>query len=101
HAGARLSTAAATTTAAAAASSARVERWQDPYRHRFRLPAEHHHHAALGAELDDLACRFVDCPDVVLSVDVHRVREQEPIDALTDLAHEVPVLIELKEPRAA
>ena len=68
---------------------------------RFRLAAHRHHDAALGIELDDHVRSFVDDPDVVLWIDAHRVREDEAVEALADLADELARRIELEQPRGA
>ena len=58
---------------------------------RLRLPAQRHQDSPLRVELDDHARPFIDHPDVVLRIDPHHVREQEPVQPLSDLAHERPV----------
>ena len=68
---------------------------------RLRPPAEHHHDAPFGVELDDHVRPLVDHPDVVLRVDADRVRELQAVQALADLAHEGAVLVELEQPRVA
>ena len=68
---------------------------------RLGPPAEHHHDAALGVELDDHVRPLVHDPDVVVLVDADRVRELEAVEALADLADEVAVLVELEQARVA
>ena len=63
------------------------------------LAAEHHHHAALGIELDDHVRAFIDGPEVVLRVDSDRVREGPGVQVVADFAHELAILIELKDLR--
>ena len=67
----------------------------------FRLPAEHERDAPVGVELHDLVRADVDRPDVVLRIDAQAVGGVEPVDVLPELAHELAVLIELEQPRAA
>ncbi len=66
---------------------------------RFRPPAQRHHHAAFGVELDDHVRAFVHGPDVVLRIDAHRVREHEAVQALADFADEGALLIEFEQAR--
>ena len=68
---------------------------------RFRLPSEEKRDAALRIELHHHRGHLVDDPDVVLRIDANLRGEQEPVDSLADLARELPVAIELEQPRAA
>src|SRR5258708_7081677 len=86
--------------AGAAATAARRGR-RETHRHGFRLPAHHHQHAPLRTELDDLVRRFVDDPYVVLRIDADGVREEKPVDPLSDLAYEGAAAVELEETRSA
>jgi len=55
----------------------------------------------LGIELDDLVGRLVDDPDIVLGIDAHLLGEHEAVDALSNLADERSVVVELEQSRAA
>ena len=55
---------------------------------RFRLAAHHHRDAALLIELDHQARPAIDHPDVVLRIDLHRLRHQKSIQPLADLAND-------------
>ena len=69
--------------------------------HRLGLAAEDHLDPPVRVELDHLRRHLIDDPDVVLRIDAHLLRLQEPVDALADLAHELAGAIELEQPRAA
>ena len=56
---------------------------------------------AVGLELDHHVGAAVHHPDVVLRIHPHRLREQESVHALADLAHVLARPIELEQPRAA
>src|SRR5207253_5868928 len=68
---------------------------------RLGFPAHGHHHAAFRVELDDHVRAFIHDPYVVLRIDPHGVRKQEPVQALTDLADVVSVGGELEQACAA
>jgi hypothetical protein len=68
---------------------------------RLRLAAHRHGNAAVGREFEDHVRSAIDNPDVVLRVDLDGLGEQERIDALADLAHELAVTVELEQARAA
>ena len=53
----------------------------------FLLAPEHHHHAALGIELDDHVRAFVDGPEVVVLIDADGVREGPGVQVVADLAN--------------
>src|SRR5205807_4487708 len=90
---------AAPVTARAAAGTAASRGWA--YGDRFRFAAQHEQDPSLGIEFDHVARSLIDHPDVVLRIDLHRLREVEAVDALADLAHELTGLIELEQARAA
>src|SRR4029453_15032753 len=62
-----------------------------------RFPPEHEHDATFRIELDDLACDFVDCPDVVLRIDAQTDRRIEPVHILSEFTLELSPAIELQQ----
>ena len=70
-------------------------------RHRLRLAAQIICTRPFGIELDHLCRHLIDDPDVVLGIDAHLLRLQEPVHALADLADELAGPIELEQPRPA
>jgi hypothetical protein len=65
----------------------------------FLLAAEHHHDPAVGIELDHHVRALVDGPDVIVFVDADGVGEGPRVEVMTDLAHELPVGVELQQLR--
>ena len=65
---------------------------------RFGPAAERDDDAAGGVELDHHVRPFVDHPDVVVPVDADGMREDEPIEALPQLADERAGLVEFEKP---
>ena len=65
----------------------------------FFLAAEHHHDPAVGIELDHHVRALVDGPDVVLAVDADGMGEGPGVEITPDLAHELPVGVELQQLR--
>ena len=67
----------------------------------FGFTAEKHLHSPVGIELNHHAGHLIDNPDVVLRIDADLLGEHEAVDALSDLASEFPVSIELEQPRSS
>jgi len=63
---------------------------------RLFFAAEHPEDAPRGVEAHDHVRTFVDRPDLVVAIDAHAVRLGPRVQALTDLADEFAVLIELE-----
>ena len=63
----------------------------------FLFAPEDHHHAALRVELDHHVRALVRYPDVVILIDLHRVRERPGIQMMADLANEFAVGAELQK----
>ena len=72
-----------------------------PHRDGFRLPAKHERDATFGVELDHLARRLVDRPDVVLRIDAQTNRGIETVHVLTELTYELAALFEFEQSRPA
>ena len=67
----------------------------------FLLAAEHHGHAARGSEFDDHVRTFVGDPDVVLIVDLDRVRIGPGVKVVANLSHKCSIRLELQQLRGA
>ena len=65
----------------------------------FLLAAEHHHHPAVGIELNDHVRALVDGPDVVVGVDSNGMGERPSVKIAPDLAHELAVGVEFQQLR--
>src|ERR1700722_957691 len=53
--------------------------------------SEHHHHVALGVELDDHVRTLVRHPDIVFWIDFYRVPERPRVEMVSNLADELAV----------
>jgi hypothetical protein len=67
----------------------------------FLLAPKDHGHATFRIEPDDHVRAFVDRPDIVLSVDAHRMRKRPGIKILADFTDEAAVGSELQQLRGA
>jgi hypothetical protein len=80
----------------------RIASWSAPRRSccrqalGFRFPAEQQLHLPVRVELHDHAGHLIDHPNVVLRIDSHLLSHQESVRILSDLANELPGLIELE-----
>ena len=68
---------------------------------RFRLAAQNHLRPPIRIELHHLGRHLVDDPEVVLRIDAHLLRLQQPVRILADLAEELAGSIELEQARSA
>src|ERR1019366_926707 len=68
---------------------------------RLGLTAQQQLYAPGRIEFNHHARHLIHHPDVVLRIDPHLLRHHEAVRILADLAHELPGLIELEQPRTA
>src|SRR5690242_16978375 len=75
--------------------------WLCAFVRSFLLTAKDHGHAPLGIELDDHVGALVGDPDVVVLVDLHRVRKRPRIEVMPDLTYELSLRTKLQKLRGA
>src|SRR3982074_1388680 len=76
-----------------------VLQWPGAVIRSLLLAAEHHNYASLRIEFNDHVRTLVGNPDVVLAIDLDRVRVRPRVEVVADLAHELAVSAKLEKLR--